>query len=353
MLVSLLFVTAWAAFVVSAVAGGGAGLVLVPLLRTIVPIAGVPAALSIGTAASALSRIALFHRAIRWDVVRRFVPAALPATTLGAWLLSRFEPAYVELILACFLLANLPALLRRPRPAREAMPPLPLRHLPLVGAAAGLLSGFTGAVGLLFNGVYRRLGMDRHEIVATRAMNEVLLHLVKLALYAWFGLLGPGALLAGGLVAAAAILASVSLRWILPLIPEGLFRRIGQIAMVVAGAAMFMLSSTQIAALHRAWFAIVSPGGEHEVQLYWEGARRFALEYEPEGALVVERTIPFEALPPRIRRAALTVAPREAIWLVERVHGPGGDGYEIYYVQNRLQRTAELEEGPNGVRISH
>lgn len=351
MLVILLFVVAWAAFVVSAVAGGGAGLVLVPLLRTIVPIASVPAALSIGTAASSLSRIMLFRHAIRWDVVRRFVPAALPATALGAWLLSRFEPAYVELILACFLLANLPSLLRAPRPDRGA-PALPLTRVPLVGAAAGLLSGFTGAVGLVFNGVYQRLGMSRHEIVATRATNEVLLHLVKLGLYAWFGLLGPAALLAGGLVALAAVLASVSLRWILPLVRESLFRRVGQSAMVLSGAAMFMLSSTQIAALHRAWVAIVSPGGEHEVQFYWQGGRRLALEYEPEGTMALERTIPFEAMPPAVRRAALTVAPRAAIWLVEEVRSPAGIGYEIYHISGRVERKTELTEGPNGVAIS-
>lgn len=92
MIIALLFVAAFLAFLVSAVAGGGAGLVLVPLLRLILPITAIPAALSIGTATSSLSRIHLFRHAIRWDVVRRFVPTALPAAALGAWLLTLFEP---------------------------------------------------------------------------------------------------------------------------------------------------------------------------------------------------------------------------------------------------------------------
>lgn len=37
MIIALLFVAAFLAFLVSAVAGGGAGLVLVPLLRLILP----------------------------------------------------------------------------------------------------------------------------------------------------------------------------------------------------------------------------------------------------------------------------------------------------------------------------
>lgn len=347
-MVAIIFIAAFLAFLVSAVAGGGAGLVLVPLLRLIVPIASVPAALSIGTAASSVSRIAMLYPSIRWDVVRRFVPTALPAAALGAWLLSRFEPAYVELLIACFLLANLPALLMPRRAAARVVKPLAPGRIPLLGAAAGLLSGFTGALGLAFNGAYHRLGLSRQEIVATRATNEVLLHLLKIALYAWFGLLGGPALVAGALVAVAALLASVAIRWLLPLIRESLFRRIGQMSMVAAGVAMFALSSGQIATLHRAWVTLVAPGGEREVQLYWGGARRFAIEAEPEGYLVLERSMAFEDLPSEVRLRALRHVPRRHITLVESVDGPRGRSYEIYYNRTGLHRKMEIGTGRDG-----
>lgn len=347
MMIGILFVAALAAFLVSAIAGGGAGLVLVPLLRLVVPIASVPAALSIGTAVSALSRIAVFRGAIRWDVVRRFLPAALPATTLGAWLLTRFEPAYVELIIAGFLLANLPALFRRKHPGdrRAAMP---LARMPLIGALAGLLSGFTGAVGLLFNGVYQRLGMTPHEIVATRATNEVLLHLLKIALYWRFGLLDRSALAAGALIAAAAVAASVAVRWSLARVKEALFRRIGQVAMVAAGVAMLMLSSSRIAALHRTWVGVVAPEGEREVQVYWNAQRKLAIELEPEGYVVLERVVVFNDLPPAVRRAALSLTSRASIKLVEEVRSPHGRGYELYYHCGDRLKTAELRTAANG-----
>ena len=341
MIVAVVFIAACAAFLVSAVAGGGAGLVLVPLLRLIVPIGSVPAALSIGTAASSLSRIAIFRASIRWDVVRRFVPTALPGAALGAWLLSRMEPAYVELILALFLIANLPALLRR-RESERSVRPLSMARLPMIGVAAGVLSGFTGAVGLVFNGAYQRLGMTRHEIVATRATNEILLHLLKIAIYAALGLIGQTAIVAGALVAAAAILASVTTRWVLPRIDEGLFRRIGQGAMVASGVAMFVLSGTQIAALHRAWIAAVDPGGERELQFYWNGRQQIAVEAEPEGYLVFERSIAFESMPEPLRRRALRHVPRGDIHLVEEVRSHKGLGYEIYYLRGRRLEKIEL-----------
>lgn len=57
---SVLFATAVVAFALSAVSGGGAGLVLMPILGLILAPENVPAALSIGTSVSSISRIAFF-----------------------------------------------------------------------------------------------------------------------------------------------------------------------------------------------------------------------------------------------------------------------------------------------------
>ncbi|MFV0921702.1 sulfite exporter TauE/SafE family protein [Sphingomonas parapaucimobilis] len=340
MIVGLVFLAAFLAFVVSTVAGGGAGLVLVPLLRLIVPVASIPGALSIGTAASSLSRIWLFRTRIRWDVVRRFLPTALPAAALGAWLLTRFPPVYVEFLLGCFLLLNLPSLFRRiPPPGRE--PPLTLDRLPWLGAAAGLLSGFTGAVGVVFNRAYYRIGLSKDEIVATRAMNEVLLHLLKIVLYAAFGLLPRSALIAGALVAAAAVLASFASKPVLALMRESVFRRIGLLAMVASGVAMFSLSGQRILSIHQAWVAYVAPGDEPELQFYWGGTRRAAIEREGNGALSVEHSISLADLPAAVRAALPTVIGSGHIVLIERVHGKPAY-YEIYWRRDGKLYQIEL-----------
>ncbi|MFS0772504.1 sulfite exporter TauE/SafE family protein [Sphingomonas sp. 1P08PE] len=340
MIVALVFVAAFIAFIVSAVAGGGAGLVLVPLLRLILPVASIPGALSIGTAASSASRIWLYRQRIRWDVVRRFVPAALPAAALGAWLLTRFEAVYVEFLLGCFLLLNLPSLFRR-IPAAGTEASLPLGRLPLLGAAAGLLSGFTGAVGVVFNRAYYRMGLTKDEIVATRATNEVLLHLLKIALYAAFGLLPRSALVAGALIATAAVLASFASRRVLSLMRESLFRRAGLAAMVASGVAMFSLSGGQIMAIHRAWVAYVAPGDEREIQLYWGGVRQAAIEREEDGRLVVERALTPADLPPAVRAVLPGIAAGGEIVMIEEVHGEGRY-YEIYRRHDGVVRKVEV-----------
>ncbi|GBQ86373.1 hypothetical protein AA13595_1878 [Gluconacetobacter johannae DSM 13595] len=277
----LILVASVFAFGLSTVSGGGAGLILMPLLGLVVPAAQVPAALSIGTAASSLARIATFRRSIRWAVVWRFAPAALPFAALGAWGLSRMNPAYLDVLLGLFLMGNLPLLFRAPRPVSDR--PVRLGWLVATGAAAGFLSGFTGAVGLVFNGFYRRLGLCKEEIVATRAANEILLHLMKLGLYAGFGLLTTRAMTVGLAVAMAAILSSVLMRHILPRLHDHLFRHIGHAATVAAGVAMLTLAGGQIVRQDGMSLRYGQEASEFEAALSWrQHVFSVALEHHDE-----------------------------------------------------------------------
>ena len=98
------------AFALSMVCGGGAGLLLIPILGSILPAAQVPAALTIGTAVSSVTKLFIFFQQINWRIVRQFLPMALPGAILGAWLLSYLAAMYVELCMALFLISNLPYL---------------------------------------------------------------------------------------------------------------------------------------------------------------------------------------------------------------------------------------------------
>lgn len=248
-MIVLLFAVALLAFSLSTVSGGGAGLLVMPVLGTLLAPEQIPAALSLGTAVSSATRIATFFRAINWRVVCYFVPASLPGAWLGVWMLSLMQPMYLDLLLGLFLLGNLPLLLRRKKPAPEsasAPPPVSMRLLPGIGFLAGFISGFTGAVGLLFNAFYHRLGLRKEAIIATRAANDILLHLTKIGLYAAYGLLNQQVLLAGAVVALAGITATLLVRFWLHLVNEEVFRSIGHAAACAAGLAMLVMAGQQV-----------------------------------------------------------------------------------------------------------
>lgn len=297
----LVYVGALCAFALSAISGGGAGLLLIPLLGIVVPAMQVPAALSIGTATSAVSRAAVFRRSIRWDVARWFVPAALPTTALGAWLLSRADPALVEFMLGAFLAANVVFLFRKQKPVVAAAP-RPATMI-AVGAAAGFLSGFTGAVGVVFNRVYLQCGLTKQEVVATRGANECLLHLVKIALYAGFGLLNRQSLAVGVLVATAAVMATWSVRPILAKVSEALFRRINYAAMAAAGVAMLVSSGATLAARYQLNLTGHYHAGQLEARLNYD-TRAIAVEWRPGKLPQLERSLDVASVPYDVREEA-------------------------------------------------
>lgn len=333
----LLFGCALLAFSLSAVCGGGAGLLLLPVLGSLLPGAQVPAALSIGTVASSSSRIIAFWSRIRWDVVIWFVPPALPAVYLGARLLSYINPLYLELLMGLFLMANLPLIFRSKEELEEVYP-LPKGYLALIGLAAGFVSGLTGAVGLLFNRFYLRYGMAKEEIVATRAANEVLLHLVKLALYASFGLLIRKAILLGAVIAVAAMISSYSMKWLLPRLSEGVFRRVGYAAMVVSGLSLFTEAAGQVVSKTPIAIDYSPLANGMTTQLQWRN-KLFSLEFEYDEGFEFEHSIPFSELPPDKQAQAKKLSQGADKVVFEEVFNFEKHAYEVYvYRKSKLEK---------------
>lgn len=91
-------------------------------------------------------------------MVRYFLPSALIGVVIGAWLLTYLAPMYIELCMAIFLISNLPYLFRKETPTSTDAQAYSHHFLRLIGFLAGLISALTGAVGVLFNGVYLKYG---------------------------------------------------------------------------------------------------------------------------------------------------------------------------------------------------
>jgi uncharacterized membrane protein YfcA len=285
--------------------------------------------LSIGSTVSSVSRLALFRRHIRWDVVRWFLPTALPGAWLGAWLLALVDLAWLELCLGIYLLASLWTLVAPGRIA-AATSPMARPMLAVIGLLAGFVSGLTGAVGLVFNRFYLRHGMAREEIVATRAANEIILHVLKIVLYASFGLLDRPVVVAGLLVGLAALLAAWLARSLLSAISEANFRRAGYLSMVACGAFMAWNASSTLVARHEVSAGLATLQGGAEASVRW-GGEGLSLEWKFDEGFEFERIVPLHQVPPDIRQRALLLAEGADQLVVEEVRRPGGQrSYEIH-----------------------
>ncbi|MBS1557451.1 MAG: sulfite exporter TauE/SafE family protein [Bacteroidetes bacterium] len=242
----LLFLGTILSFWISAIAGGGASLILIPILNLLLPSTVVPFSLTVGTFTSSASRIVAFKKHIQWKIFLWFVPCSIPAVFAGAQLIKYINPNYIQLAVALFLIANLPQVFPSKKETAKPTQPYTNSKLALIGLFAGFISGITGAIGLLFNRFYLKYGLTKEEIIATRAANEIFLHLIKLITYAFLGLYSSTALYLGLTIASASIISSVSIKSVLPRISDFLFKKIGYSAMVLSGFILLISATNKI-----------------------------------------------------------------------------------------------------------
>ncbi|NIF05104.1 sulfite exporter TauE/SafE family protein [Chryseobacterium sp. Tr-659] len=283
------------AFWISAICGGGASLILIPILNLLLPTSLVPFSLTIGTFTSSASRIAVFKKHINWKIFLWFVPFSIPAVLLGAYLIKYVNPNYLQLIVALFLIANLPQLFASKNKSEETDKEYPKSALALIGFSAGFISGITGAVGLLFNRFYLKFGLKKEEIVATRAANEVFLHLIKLIIYISLGLYSGTALWLGIAIAVGAIVSSYTVKYILPHLSENLFKKIGYGAMVISGITLFTGTSGKI--IQQDQIVVSNSSTQHKkvYSMSWRNTK-MVLEYKANKGIEFEKTVSPEDL---------------------------------------------------------
>jgi uncharacterized membrane protein YfcA len=200
-LLTLLWALTVVTTLLSGVFGMAGGLLLIGVLLVLLPLPAAMALHAVTQIASNAWRAAFGLRHVRWRIAGAFGAGCLAATL--AWSLLRFVPskpfAMIALGLSPFLLMLLPA---RLRPDAERAD-----HGLACGVASMSLMLMSGVSGPLLDRVFLGGRLDRHGIVATKAVCQVQGHALKLL---YFGALiaSPGALdplAVGGAVLAALV----------------------------------------------------------------------------------------------------------------------------------------------------
>lgn len=267
---------------------------------------------------------------------------AIPAVWLGAWLLKYINPLYIEIAMGLFLISNLHFIFKRPQANESRVQPSNLT-LSIIGFFAGFLSGLTGAVGLLFNRFYLRYGLSKEEILATRAANEIILHLIKIVLYTLFGMLNKDVWLVGVVVASAAVLSSLSMKWILPLLSENLFKKIGYSAMVLSGLVLMIQSGSNLLKVNNGSLSTALKDEGLETKLKWQSAN-YALEFTYDEGFEFEQVIPYAQLSETQKQIVEDNRGTADRVVIEIVYSLSSTEYEAYYFKsNQLINKIDFE----------
>jgi hypothetical protein len=233
---SFLFVLAvgLVAGTISGIVGTGSSIMLMPVLiyqygpKQAVPIMAVAAVMS------NLSRILAWYRDIDWRACAAYSIPAIPAAALGARTLLVLPSRIVDISIALFLIAMVPA---RHWLATHNLK-LTFWHLAVGGAVIGYLTGIVVSTGPLSVPLFVFYGLTKGAFLATEAASSLGMYVSKSVTFQRFGALTPEIALQG-LIAGSSLMfgAFIAKRFVLHLKPEA-FRLLMDGIMLVAGLSL-------------------------------------------------------------------------------------------------------------------
>lgn len=221
---------AYALAVLSAVAGFGGGVLLLPVFTALFGLRAAVPMLTLTQLASNGSRVWLNRTAIRWRLVGWFSLGAVPLAVVGGLLLAHAPLAALQRLLGAFLIAVVGWRRWRPHPRPPAD-----HTFAAIGAASGLGSALLGSVGPLTAPFFLAYGLTRAAYIGTEAASALTMHLTKIAAYGVGDLLTPKVLLYGAVLTPATLAGAWTGRAIVDRISDALFVRLVEAGLLVSG----------------------------------------------------------------------------------------------------------------------
>lgn len=235
MTLMILIVSSVVAWIASTLSGGGGALLLAPVVSYALRPDAVAPILTLTSLSGGPSSAWFMRDHVRWEIVRWYLPGAIPGGFLGAFALTRASAEWLQIVLGLFLISTLFQYRFGERERTFAVHPW---HFPVVGFVASFFSGLIGGTGPLVNPLYLNHGVVKQEMVSTKSFNSSVMNLIKLGTYAAFGALAADVVLVGLVVGAAAIVGSWLGKHILEKMHPAHFRRVVIALMVITGALM-------------------------------------------------------------------------------------------------------------------
>jgi uncharacterized membrane protein YfcA len=234
--VDLLFVlgVGLAAGTISGIVGFGSSIMLMPVLVIVYgPLQAVPI-MAIAAILANVSRVLIWWREVDWRACAAYSLTAAPAAALGARTLLVLPPPLIEGALGIFFLLMIPA--RRWLAAHGLR--LRPRHLLVIGAGIGFLTGIVVTTGPITAPIFMAAGLVKGAFIATEAAGSLAVYLSKTAVFRQFGAL-PAPVVMQGLITGASLMAGawVARRFVLRLHPDR-FRLLMDALMLLSGLAM-------------------------------------------------------------------------------------------------------------------
>ncbi|MEU7926692.1 sulfite exporter TauE/SafE family protein [Micromonospora sp. NPDC049801] len=217
--------------VLSAVAGFGGGVLLLPVFTALFGLRVAVPMLTLTQLSSNASRVWLNRHHLRWPLIGWFAVGTVPLSIAGGLLLAHAPLGPLKRLLGVFLIGVViwRGLTPHPRKPRD-------RTFAAVGAASGLGSALLGSVGPLTAPFFLAYGLTRATYIGTEAASALTMHLSKIAAYGASDLLTRTVLLYGAALIPATLAGAWVGKKVVGRISDRLFVLLVEIGLLAAGA---------------------------------------------------------------------------------------------------------------------
>ena len=224
----LLVVATFLTAVVSAVVGLGGGMGLMAVMTVLLPAPAVVPLHGAVQLVSNLARSTVYRTSVKWGIYLPFAALVAVGVFVGAWLWLGTEMTWFRPAVGIYLLAFIAWRRIRVRPLQ-----IPQWSFALVGLFAGTLTVLVGAVGPFIAPFFLREELSQQEMVATKAVCQLTLHVLKIPAFLTIGFEygAYGSLLLS--LAGAAVAGTLCGRWLIDRLRRDTFFIAFEVALVL------------------------------------------------------------------------------------------------------------------------
>ncbi|MFF4060718.1 sulfite exporter TauE/SafE family protein [Streptomyces sp. NPDC001668] len=223
-------VAAFGTAVLSAVAGFGGGVLLLPVFVAVLGTRDAVAVLTVAQLAGNGSRVWFNRREVHGRLVGIFAIGAVPAAAVGALLFATAPLPALTRLIGVFLLVMVVWRRWKPHAAR-----LDDTAFAAVGAASGFGSALVGSVGPMVAPFFLARGLLRGAYIGTEAASAVVMHLTKLVVFGAAAVLTASSALIGLALAPAGTAGAWVGKKIVDRLPAHVFVLVVEIGLIASG----------------------------------------------------------------------------------------------------------------------
>ncbi|MBI4213968.1 MAG: sulfite exporter TauE/SafE family protein [Chloroflexi bacterium] len=228
---------ALAAGTLAAVAGFGGAAIMLPVLVWAFGVRDAVPLLTVAQLIGNASRVWFNRRELALPVVGWFALGAVPLAVVGGVVFATAPAPFLRRVLGAFLLFTVAY--RHTSVGRETR--VSLRGFAGVGAVFAFLSALLGSVGPLMAPFFLTYGLVKGAYIGTEAFATVTMHVVKIAVYSGYALMGWDTMVLGLTIGSVLIVGSYLGKKILDRMPARFFPPLIETVLVIAGAQFLIL----------------------------------------------------------------------------------------------------------------